>query len=449
MITGQRLYRLQYSEDLQEPQAEIDFEELMSFLLDRGAVPDIKGLHMLRVSGLWTPTGTALLLSPDTTQSVLRVAQSGDSDGILSLVLQWKEVWDRRDLNSLPPSWLRLENVNHVPTKVADERVEDAKEKDPSDAQHGNDTFDDKVETPYEKPDHSQATSLRCHLAFVGGACVIDAVRYESNYESCNARTNVQHLRKSSIRYGFPNAAIALGQLKGMALWTCHLPENIRQLSARETVPCGVMVLLGLLDEADTPTWATQYDQLREDMYRDSSKFFEQSRKAAAERLLPPAQAEVARAARQSEEFFAFSNKWQTRFRRDRQREDKRKTEAINSSRLAPGIVAQAAVKYLSGKVGFEASTDVQQTAEKVLFEMVKDETKALAICNVLDHWQRWNDRGGMNNEDLALAIENPVNFSYAACLVGLFKEASMREESSVALDLQQCVRVWAKVRLG
>lgn len=253
IITGQRLYRLQYSDDLQEPQAEIDFEELVSFLLDRGAVPDIKGIHMLRVSGLWTPTGTTILLSPDTTQSVLKVAQPGDSDGILSLVLQWKEAWDRRDLTSLPPSWLRLENPKHVPTKIAAETVKDAKEKESSDSQHRNDDVDDKAETPYEKPDHSQATSLRCHLAFLGGTSVIDAVRYESNYGSSNARTNVQHLRKPSVGYWFPNAAIALGQTKGMALWTCHLPESIRLLSARETVPCGVMVLLGLLDEADTP----------------------------------------------------------------------------------------------------------------------------------------------------------------------------------------------------
>ena len=253
IITGQRLYRLQYSDDLQEPQAEIDFEELVSFLLDRGAVPDIKGIHMLRVSGLWTPTGNTILLSPVTTQSVLKVAQPGDSDGILSLVLQWKEAWDRRDLTSLPPSWLRLENPKHVPTKIAAETVKDAKEKESSDSQHRNDDVDDKAETPYEKPDHSQATSLRCHLAFLGGTSVIDAVRYESNYGSSNARTNVQHLRKPSVGYWFPNAAIALGQTKGMALWTCHLPESIRLLSARETVPCGVMVLLGLLDEADTP----------------------------------------------------------------------------------------------------------------------------------------------------------------------------------------------------
>ena len=174
-----------------------------------------------------------------------------------------------------------------------------------------------------------------------------------------------------------------------------------------------------------------------------------QQRKVAAERLLPPEQAEAARAARQVEEHFAFSDEFQARQRRNREREERRKTEALNSSRLDPGVVAQAAIKYLSGKVGFEASTEIQQAAERILFEMVKEETRALAICKVLDHWQRWNDQGGMNKQDLALATENPVDFSYAACLMCLFRKATISEESSVALDLQECVRVWKKIRLG
>ena len=37
LITGSRLYGLQYGDDLQIPQAEIEFGELMAFLLDRSA----------------------------------------------------------------------------------------------------------------------------------------------------------------------------------------------------------------------------------------------------------------------------------------------------------------------------------------------------------------------------------------------------------------------------
>ncbi|KAI4235726.1 MAG: hypothetical protein L6R40_006415 [Gallowayella cf. fulva] len=88
LITSHAMQRVQYSSDLRIPQAEIDLEELYEFLLDRGAVPDVKGIHMLRVSGLWTPTGTSLMLSPDATQSVLRISLPDDSDGVLSLAVQ-------------------------------------------------------------------------------------------------------------------------------------------------------------------------------------------------------------------------------------------------------------------------------------------------------------------------------------------------------------------------
>ncbi|KAI4199921.1 MAG: hypothetical protein LQ350_004273 [Teloschistes chrysophthalmus] len=108
IITSHAMQRVQYSSDLKVPQAEIDLEELFEYLLDRGAVPDAKGIHMLRVSGLWTPTGTSLMLSPDGTQTALRISMPDDSDGVLSLALQWKPEWNRRDRSSLPPGWMRL-----------------------------------------------------------------------------------------------------------------------------------------------------------------------------------------------------------------------------------------------------------------------------------------------------------------------------------------------------
>lgn len=72
------------------PQAEINFDELFAFLMDRGAIPDVKGLRLFRASGLWTPIGTSFMLSPDTTQSALHVAVPDDSEGTISLPLSWK-----------------------------------------------------------------------------------------------------------------------------------------------------------------------------------------------------------------------------------------------------------------------------------------------------------------------------------------------------------------------
>jgi len=121
LITGSRLYRLQYSDEIQVPCAEIDFEGLISFLLKRGAVPDVKGLHMLRLAGIWTPVGTLLLLSPDTAQSAPRIALPNNSDGVLSLWLHWDKAWNNRDDHFLPPGWMRLRFPGDSEKEVPDE----------------------------------------------------------------------------------------------------------------------------------------------------------------------------------------------------------------------------------------------------------------------------------------------------------------------------------------
>ncbi|KAL9008889.1 MAG: hypothetical protein Q9173_006032 [Seirophora scorigena] len=117
LVTGYAMQRIQYSSDLKVPQAEIHLEELFDFMLDRAAVPDAKGIHMPRVSRRWTPTGTCLMLCPDTTQTALRVSMPDYSDGVLSFALQWKQDWNKRDPSSLPPGWMRLE----IPSEAANE----------------------------------------------------------------------------------------------------------------------------------------------------------------------------------------------------------------------------------------------------------------------------------------------------------------------------------------
>ncbi len=102
-IVGFKTQRIDYSDQLRQPQADIEFETLVSFLLDLGAVPHATGFRMLRASGLWLPLGTPLLLSPDEHEPVLTVAPLDDSDGNLSLAVRWSSNWGMRDHMSLPP----------------------------------------------------------------------------------------------------------------------------------------------------------------------------------------------------------------------------------------------------------------------------------------------------------------------------------------------------------
>lgn len=90
-------------------------------------MPDIKGLRVLSVSGLCTPTRTSLLLSPDTLKKVSKVSVPKDSDGVLSLTLQWYAAWNQTDPSHLSPGWMRLE----LPVDPK-ETYDDALKKQPS-----------------------------------------------------------------------------------------------------------------------------------------------------------------------------------------------------------------------------------------------------------------------------------------------------------------------------
>ncbi|KAL9097582.1 MAG: hypothetical protein Q9165_000478 [Trypethelium subeluteriae] len=109
MTIGLKSYRVQFHDEVRMPQAEVEFEPLVAFLLDRGAVPNSAGFALLRHSGLWTPAGTKLLSSPRGAEAVLSVTASDDSDGILSLALDWEPEWQKHHATSLPPYWIRIE----------------------------------------------------------------------------------------------------------------------------------------------------------------------------------------------------------------------------------------------------------------------------------------------------------------------------------------------------
>lgn len=117
---GLKTQRIDYTDQLRQPQAEIGFEELISFLLDLGAIPSANGFCMLRGSGLWVPIGTPLLLSPDGHETVLTIAPLDDSDGNLSLAVRWSTNWGMRDQSSLPPYWVLIKGLPVQPSADGD-----------------------------------------------------------------------------------------------------------------------------------------------------------------------------------------------------------------------------------------------------------------------------------------------------------------------------------------
>lgn len=469
VVTATKTYRLQFSDDLQIPQAEVDFDELMSFLMDRGAVPDAKGLHMLRVSGLWTPTGTPLLVSPGGLGSALRVAGAGDSDGILSLALRWEKGWDQREEESLPVGWMRLE-VPSLPISVVEDPISDEKkdhEFSPSDdavLDEQPKLQNDHLPTPdLEKPYVNSTstkytptpTSLRFRLASIGSVLSIQSPTWEHSHISLppGSQPSVTHLTcPSSTAYTlFPSLALTYALSNSLPLYTCTFPSSMLTLtSPSSSVPAGVMVLLGLLPEDEAPEWGeTKYDP-HEESSVIHSRFMASHRAMASESMMSPEQANIARRAREAESRARMMEDTITRMKRDRERIELREREAVGSVRLSAKVVAERAFSFLAGEGKVDAGKGLQGAVERLLVGMVRSEDWAVeGACMVLNRWKEWAAREGMSRDDLAVVRGEVIGFAFAACAIGLIAEVGNKDEGGLAADMRECVRIWKKVRLG
>ena len=169
----------------------------------------------------------------------------------------------------------------------------------------------------------------------------------------------------------------------------------------------------------------------------------------SAERSLPPDQQAAARHLRDAERFNDFCETNRRRTARDRERVEKREGEAVGSTRLDALVVSNAALKYLQEKEAFEGCKDVLDAAEKILFMMMLDPKTAVKVSNLLDRWHKWVNRGGMNKEDFGVIKVDLTIFTYVVCLMGMLRMQTSRKESTLALDLQECIKTWKKARVG
>jgi hypothetical protein len=67
----------------------------------------------------------------------------------------------------------------------------------------------------------------------------------------------------------------------------------------------------------------------------------------------------------------------------------------------------------------------------------------------MLDSWQAFVDNGGMRRSEYTMLLDKKMPFAWATLLVGVIADSTSAVHGSLALDLQECVRVWKKVRLG
>lgn len=245
--------RCQYVDEVKQPQAEVDFEHLIWYLLDLGAAPLAQGWSVLRTSGLWTSKDQCLMKSPDGRSDVLTVGPSDDSDGYLSLKLHWSPTWKTtRDVYSLPPEWVLLpgdpSSTGQQEVKLGAQETVTAAEVPPSPdvSVQGEGGPGIRNSNSEKQADLGTAYDLCCRLSFnerlqvtagVGCGSVIDHL--PDGGEALNGSWYVSAL-----------AAYASAS-DSVLFYT--IPEALSNFARKATVPCGVLALLGIVSDSDVP----------------------------------------------------------------------------------------------------------------------------------------------------------------------------------------------------
>ena len=485
LTIGVKSYRLQYHDELCQPQAEVEFEKLVAFLLDLGALPNPQGWEDLRSSGLWTPAGTKLMTSPSTDDAVLFVTTSEDSDGILSLGLSWRADWAMRRVEDLPPYWMRIRAPSAVHAAMETGEEIDQNEKSVVEAEvlraDTEKTLQDDTDSEqshlspkaaqrislHVPQDHKRSFSRESARSSVSmmtfQESISSSIRIrlssgglaEASYENLpTKKIKIPHLMSShhassssSAPTWFASAATALGAEQG-SLWAYNIPPSIMSVAQRETVPGGILVLLGLISEDAVPAFRTPFD---DKMAEHEAWVAQQKRNQRAMEQLRMTPEERSKAFHKN-----FMDDQYARIEAERRRavEEERKKEddlreALVSQRVSINMVAAACKNWLVEQKKAMEDDEIDDIVALILWEMVRDIQFASDLARLLDMWKEWAEGGGMTKAHFEAAKNNMTSFALAACVLCLVRDTAASASGSVVSDLQDCLRMWRKVRLG
>ncbi|KAI1141405.1 hypothetical protein F5Y05DRAFT_260132 [Hypoxylon sp. FL0543] len=469
---GAKTQRVEYADQLRQPQVEVAFDKLVAYLLDLGAVPDAHGWKLLRSTGLWTPTGCSLMKSPNGFHEALTIAPLDDSDGHLSLKANWSSDWTTRDFSSLPPYWIRLPpallpdpveaDAMHTKGKPSTSQqeiqVDDAENGLKKDEQSlSNKQSLDSIQKQADKVTRSP---IICQISVDG---LISAMSQEDGALFSSANLETLYIEPLRIRPGktdgvwFASVATAYGTTSQTILWNYKIPDEILNFARRDTVPCGVLVLLGVVDESQTPEWATNYDTREEERELFFRRSADQRAAMTAEARMPLPQRENAARERMHRETNQRMQDMRDRSRLESQRREARMSEALQSPKWDTKLVAEHNLRWLRERkesstgfcVGGDPSLALRDVVGMLLHRMVLDGQFASSIFRMLDLWKAWADNGGMRRSDREALQKDQEIFALASLLVALVRDTVTAHEGTLSLDLQECLGMWKTVRLG
>lgn len=451
LIVGRKLYRIQYEDELREPPAEIDFSDLVHFLLDWGAVPDQMGWEQLKAGGLWTPSGTILMRRAENDESqkksvdwVLRTSVPDESDGVLSLNIRWtkspNDASDSRGVASLQPGWGRISQ----PKLLASKEKKDSERQD--------------LSTRIEGLKQNSKTMDTTGFRFRAEDSQIQKICWEKDGTEIGYVTDPFYTdEQSRAMPWFASAASAVlnRQEKSGGLWGFDVPNEIALFVRKESIPCGILVLQGLLDEIDAPHWSTEVNTsppFQNDAWIHHQRYLVQKGAEKLEASMPAHLASVHKQNREAEARRQTHEDIMRRMRERQERDERRLQDAIASPRMNNKAVAEACLAWLieKGEIGREWT--LCELAEAVLYLIVLDNNEkgeGRQIIYILEQWKDWAAAGGMKKPQVGLIEDHKVEFCFAACLVAMIQEFAGINKGNVGTDMLDCLRVWRKIRLG
>ncbi|KAF3920181.1 hypothetical protein AA313_de0204747 [Arthrobotrys entomopaga] len=484
IITGRVNYHLGLRDRMAQPQAEVDFEKLVTFLLDRGAVPDAEGVKLLKTMGLQTPRMTRLLTtSGPAKRSVLVVSNPEEAEGHLSLSIFWADELSSRNEGSLPPYWARLQ-PGEILLEKAPEPNETEKPKNEITAAEAPATTSETSEKPIElqseelspgetkappppfralntvgawDPNSGLNLNTRLPVRLYLGETGLEDARIETlDGSDVYGAFKYDHLKfqypggTSNMNLWFAAAAITTIGEEHKGLWKYAIPLSVVRFAQKDTMPHGALVWLGLVEEEETPMMIAR-KEAKVQAYHDQrhADFLNGIKQRELEKNMPEAMRKQAERQRMMAQSQAMLQRRRDEEREKQEEEFQKKERALTSHRITQAYVSNACITWLKKENLTPTRATVQETCEEILYKMLFEEEFADRICKMLDGWKGWGEIGVMNDRHLDEMKANVAAFCFAGVLLGVIAERANRAETWAGSDLAECQKAFRNVYLG
>jgi hypothetical protein len=107
--------------------------------------------------------------------------------------------------------------------------------------------------------------AVRCKIGLNG---LTTAIPNDFNAQMFD-QLNIDHLKvddtnTNTTSVWFASAITAFGTSSQTVLWSYKIPSEILSFAKKDTIPCGILVLLDVVEKSATPEWATKYNDEEE-----------------------------------------------------------------------------------------------------------------------------------------------------------------------------------------